>query len=70
MTRFTTVEGRDTGDIAYSYIDVDLLAPEESGRVRQEQLKHNPNGSFPTIVVDGDCIVGYDEGRLSHLVEG
>jgi len=55
-------------DIGYSYIDVDLLTGEEMERVREEQLKYNPAGSFPTIVVDSDyCIVGYDEEKLKDL---
>lgn len=54
--------------IKYSYIDVDRLAPEDTDPVRKEQLKHNPAGSFPTIVVDGSCIVGYDEDKLTKLV--
>ena len=54
-------------NIKYSYIDVDRLHPDEAEPVRQQQLQHNPAGSFPTIVVNGSCIVGYDESRLSEL---
>lgn len=54
-------------NIRYSYIDVDRLSPEEAEPVRKQQMKHNPAGSFPTIVVDGSCIVGYDEARLTEL---
>jgi hypothetical protein len=46
---------------------VDRLSPEETDPVRKEQLKHNPAGSFPTIVEDGVCIVGYDEEKLARL---
>ena len=55
--------------IKYSYIDVDRLGPEEADPVRKQQLKHNPAGSFPTIVVDGGCIVGYDEDELIKLAQ-
>ncbi len=56
-------------DIKYSYIDVDLLSPEDLEAVREEQLRHNPTGSFPTIVVGSDyCIVGFDEQKLKKLV--
>ena len=55
-------------NIGYSYIDIDLLTGEEMERVREEQLRYNPAGSFPTIVVDSDyCIVGYDEEKLKDL---
>ena len=61
---------KDRG-IAYSYLDVDLLDPDELGPVRIEQQRYNPGGSFPTIVVNGaDCIVGFDEERLQALTEG
>ena len=56
-------------DVDFSYIDVDLLPPGEQEDVRREQLRHNPAGSYPTIVVDSDyCIVGYDEDKLRILI--
>ena len=56
-------------NVAYVYIDVDLLDPDELQEVREEQLRYNPSGSFPTIVTGtGDCIVGFDEPRLRALV--
>lgn len=55
-------------NVAFSYIDVDLLSPEELDPIREEQLRFNPSGSFPTIVVDSDrCIVGYDVEKLREL---
>lgn len=54
--------------IAYSYIDVDLLPPEELDPVVAEQKMYNPRGSFPTIVIDSErCIVGFDEASLKEL---
>ena len=53
--------------LKYAYVDVDRLDPKETEVVRQQQLKHNPSGSFPTIVVGNQCIVGYDEAQLSKL---
>lgn len=55
--------------IAYSYVDVDLLAPGDLETATEEQRKYNPRGSFPTIILDSDqCIVGYDETRLKELI--
>ncbi len=55
--------------IKFSYIDVDQLVGDELSPVREQQLKFNPNGSFPTIVVaDKDCIIGYDEDALRKLI--
>ena len=56
-------------NVKYAYIDVDLLPMEEMEHIRTEQLKHNPSGSFPTIVIDQEkCIVGFDEQQLLELV--
>ncbi len=58
----------DSG-VKYAYIDVDKLEGNETDAVRKEQMKFNPNGSFPTIVVnDKDCIIGYDEDALRALI--
>jgi glutaredoxin len=56
-------------NVSFSYIDVDLLPPDEQESIRDEQLRHNPAGSYPTIVVSSDyCIVGYDEYKLQQLI--
>lgn len=55
--------------IRYAYIDVDRLEGFETDAIRQQQLKFNRAGSFPTIVInDKDCIVGYDEDALTALI--
>ena len=55
-------------NIKYAYIDVDRVEPgEEAEAIRKQQLKHNPAGSFPTIVVNGVCIIGYDVDKLNEL---
>jgi glutaredoxin len=56
-------------NIKYAYIDVDRVEPTEAEDIRTQQLKHNPAGSFPTIVVDGVGIIGYDLDKLSELLE-
>lgn len=56
-------------NVEFSYIDVDLLAPDEQEAIRKEQIGYNPAGSYPTIVIDSDyCIVGYDELKLKRLI--
>jgi glutaredoxin-like protein NrdH len=55
-------------DIRYSYIDVDLLGPEEMAQAKEAQRKFNPRGSFPTIVFDElETVVGYDEEKLLEM---
>jgi glutaredoxin len=58
-------------DVAYEYVDVDLLSDEELDAVREEQRKHNPRGSFPTMVIDGgkQVIVGYKEEQIREALE-
>ncbi|MEA4853094.1 MAG: glutaredoxin family protein [Christensenella sp.] len=55
--------------IAYSYLDIDLLSPGDSQIATKEQLEYNPEGSFPTIVINNGekVIVGYDLAALKKL---
>jgi glutaredoxin len=56
-------------NVAYSYIDVDLLPYDEQDKIVEQQRRFNPAKSYPTIVVNGDyCIVGYDEHKLKQLI--
>jgi glutaredoxin-like protein NrdH len=50
--------------VDFTYEFVDLLEGEERDRVLSEIEKHNPATSFPTILIDGKCIVGFDEAKL------
>jgi glutaredoxin len=55
--------------LAYDYIDVDLLDPDESEEVMKIVRKHNERGSFPTIVVNEEhCVIGYDIDKLKELL--
>ena len=57
--------------IAYDFVDVDLLAGNDSTEARREVTQWNPRCSFPTIVIDGErCIVGFDEAEIRKLAEG
>lgn len=50
--------------VAYDYVFVDLLSGEEKQQVMDEIYKWNPRGSFPTMVIDQDCIVGFKEEKI------
>lgn len=57
--------------VAYDYVDLDRLDPDETARFRDDLMKHNPRASFPTIVIGGkDCIVGFKEDEIREAVEG
>ena len=45
-------------------IDVDLLTGEERERIMNEVRKLNPDCTFPTICIDDDVIVGFNEDKL------
>ena len=45
-------------------IDVDLLTGEERQRIMNEIRKLNPDCTFPTICIDDDVIVGFNEEKL------
>ncbi len=51
--------------VEYHYVYVDQLAADETKFTKEEMKKWNPQGSFPTIVInDAACIVGFDENRI------
>ena len=52
--------------VGYELQEVDLLEGEEE-KVRQELAGYNPKRSYPTVVVDEQVIVGFDEERLRQV---
>ncbi|HTY90577.1 MAG TPA: glutaredoxin family protein [Methanocella sp.] len=50
--------------VAYDYTFVDLLNGAERDEAIAEVKKVNPPCSFPTLVVNGQCIVGYQEEKI------
>ncbi|UCF30941.1 MAG: glutaredoxin family protein [bacterium] len=55
--------------LEYTYVDVDLLPPEEKTRALEELKRWNPRCSYPTVVVNGsECLVGFDPDRLQEMV--
>ena len=57
--RFFKENGIDT-----ETVDVDLLTGEERERIMDEVRKLNPDCSFPTICIDDNVIVGFNEDKL------
>jgi len=58
----------DDNGVEYTFTWVDQLEKEEQDRVLKEIEKHNPAVSFPTILIDGKCIVGFDEKRIREAL--
>jgi glutaredoxin len=54
--------------VEYNYIDVDLLEGEEKTKATEDVKKLNPRCSFPTLAIDDQCIVGFDEQKIMEAV--
>jgi glutaredoxin len=54
--------------VEYNYIDVDLLEGEEKSKATEDVKKLNPRCSFPTLAIDDQCIVGFDELKIMEAL--
>jgi glutaredoxin-like protein NrdH len=54
--------------VAYKYVDVDRLEADEADRVVAEVGRLNPMRSFPTIVIDGRVIAGFQEEKIREAL--
>ena len=51
--------------VEYDYEYVDRLYGDEREKAVRKVQACNPNGNFPTLVIDNDkCIVGYQENEI------
>lgn len=55
-------------DINYDFIDIDLLSGEARKAGLAEVALHNPNRTFPTLIIDGRVIVGYNEKAIREAL--
>jgi glutaredoxin-like protein NrdH len=54
--------------VAYDFVEVDLLQGEERKKATDEVKKLNPRCSFPTLAINDQCIVGYDEEKVREAL--
>ncbi len=54
--------------VEYDFVEVDLLQGEERSQATDEVKKLNPRCSFPTLAINDQCIVGYDEKRVKEAL--
>lgn len=64
-----TKELLNSNGIEYEFIDVDLTSGPEREEVINRVRQLNPRGSFPTIQIDDQVVIGYDEERIRELLE-
>lgn len=55
--------------IDYKFVDVDLLEGEAKKEANKQISRWNPDQSFPTIIINKKCIVGFHEDELMRLLE-
>ena len=58
----------DDNGVEYSFVWVDQLEGDERDRALGEIEKYNPAVSFPTMLIDGNCIVGFDEKKIKEAL--
>lgn len=54
--------------VEYDYVEVDLLQGAERSQATDEVKKLNPRCSFPTLSINDQCIVGYDEQKVKEAI--
>ncbi len=55
--------------IEYDYVFVDQLTGDERNEAMDTLRSLNPRSSFPTIKIDSNVVIGFDEERLAELLE-
>ncbi len=63
-----TKELLDSQGVAYEYVYVDQCEGDERAQVTAAVKQLNPRGSFPTLVIDGEVVVGFDDDRILELL--
>lgn len=58
----------DAMGVDYDHKFVDLLAGAERETAVAEIKKHNPSCSYPTLIHNGQAVVGYDEDAVKKLL--
>lgn len=58
----------DSNGVEYEFTYVDLCDGEEKAQAAARVRELNPRGSFPTIQIDNEVVVGFDEDRLRELL--
>ena len=53
--------------VKYRYVNIDTLEGKASTEAFKLMVKWNPDGSFPTLVIDdSSCILGFDEKKIKE----
>ena len=58
----------EDSNVDFTFIFVDLLQDQDRETVLKEVERYNPKVSFPTMVVENETVVGFDEKRIRQLL--
>ena len=64
-----TKEFLDQLGVEYDYVHLDELQGEEKTKTTEEVKALNPRCSFPTLAINGACIVGYHEDQIREALK-
>ena len=64
-----TKELLDQLGVAYDYVHLDELQGEEKTKTTEAVKAVNPRCSFPTLVINDTCIVGYHEDQVREALK-
>ena len=59
----------DQMGVDYHYVDVDLLEGEDKTKATEEVRNLNPRCSFPTLAINDQCIVGFDQEKIEGALK-
>ena len=54
--------------VEYDFIDVDLRQGEERTAAIEDVKKYNPACTFPTLIINGEVVVGYKENDIKKAL--
>ena len=55
--------------VDYRYVYVDLLEGKAKSEANKEVSRWNPDQSYPTIIINKKCIIGFQEDEIRGLLE-
>lgn len=59
----------DDNNLEYNYLFMDKLEGDEKKKAKEELKKWNKSCSYPTIVINKKCIVGFEEDEILAELE-
>ena len=55
--------------VDYRYVYVDLLEGKAKDEANKEVNRWNPEQSYPTIIINKKCVIGFQQDEIRRLLE-